>query len=98
MSNKKWVITISAPRDCESETRFSAALRECYVNDINASELDDLLAIKNRLLDVANAAGLEYIESTDFGVKYRGNKNQIVQVRVHLPTWAYVEVQEDETL
>ena len=90
-------IQISIPNDFQSKPDYEAAIIECYGSpEEEADAADGGRAIFDRLAEVANDAGLRYVESTDFGAVWAGSDSQIAAARAALPAWAYAHTAEDD--
>jgi hypothetical protein len=83
-------IKISIPNDYNSEDSYKAAVEDCYDGDDEACISDEGQRLYEALADAASAAGLKFVEGTDFGAIWWGTPRQIKECRKLLPGWAYV--------
>lgn len=89
-------IKISVPNDYGSREREEMAIAELYDGDREACEGDNGQLFFDRLSDIAEGAGLEIVESTDFGNIWIGTKEEIEKAKNDLPGWASIsEVEEN---
>jgi hypothetical protein len=85
-------IKISIPNDYNSDEDWAAAVLDCYGDNPEAVDYDiNDEAMRERMADCAMAAGLKFVESTDFGAVWRGTAAQIKACRSALPVWAYTD-------
>lgn len=85
------IIKISYPNDYNSDEDFEQAMLECYGDNPEAAETDNLESILERLAGCANKAGLKFVEATSYGARWKGTEKQVKACTDSLPYWAYVD-------
>lgn len=81
-------IKISVPNDYGSHEDQKMAIDEIYDGDIETCASDEGRLIFDELANIAKSGGLQFIEISDYGAIWGGNKNKIKKVIKNLPKWA----------
>jgi len=81
-------IEISAPHDNNSATDEAIMLTELGLDSRDDADVIDE-RVQEALADYAEGCGLEYVEATDYGARWRGTPAQVTACERTLPRWAY---------
>lgn len=81
-------IKITIPNDYDGHKAEIEAIDELYGGDKAACESDEGRLIFDELANIAKAAGLKYVRTTEYGAIWEGKLKSIKLAINNLPRWA----------
>jgi hypothetical protein len=84
----KMKVKISLPNDYNSHEAERQAIDELYGGNYIACSEDEGRLIFDELANIAKAAGLKYVRTTEYGAIWEGKLKSIKSAINNLPRWA----------